>query len=270
MILVSGYGLTTVLHCVGFILLYKAKEGDLSYQRLLTLNLAAAEMLLSLWLMLSSTGHLIYFGPSASVIHFFFNTFLYINIRLIIWHITIDRFLYIWLNLKYSLCITRRRLVICIITSWLISFIISIGFTLLMNFKPLLFITSLLAANLYINLSLDIIITITAITTFVYLFVLVRGIKQRYTEQQSKENLLEVWWKLKIPSLMVLSFIIFNLNSNVMTLLSYHLDNYWLGKTASIVDICGWLSDGIIYIMLQRRVRTLIGNRTNQETSSML
>ena len=258
-LIISGYGLTVVLHTIGLFLLYKAR-GNLPNQRLVTMNLAAAELLYCLWAIIKDT-----VNPKSLPVVVFFDIFLYINIRSVIWHIIVDRFLDIWLNLKYDIYITKKVLTIIFFMQWAIGVTISMTFVLLFEFKIILPSKGTRKLICFIYLSFDIFIIITAISTFTYIFMTVRSIKQKSIKRQNKSGVLDVWLKLKIPSLMVLTFIVFNVNSTIMKLIYalYEKDN--LVDPATFVDICGWLSDSIIYILLQRRIRILLRNRRKQE-----
>ena len=258
----SGYGLVAALHAIGLILLYKAKERHLPNQRLVTINLALTEMLLGLWLLIRNICQVSSFSIS---LVFFFDIFLYTNIRFVIWHITVDRFLCIWLNLKYPVYITKKVLVIIIIVHWLLSIIMGTTFTLLLELNILSPSAYTALLLVYIFSSFDMSIAVTAIAAFLYFFIKIRSIYKRSPKHQRRYKVMNVWLKLKIPSLMVVTYIVFNLSSNMMklALILYRFDNLY--TPAIILDICGWLSDVIIYIILQRGVRFFLKRRMKRE-----
>ena len=110
----------------------------------------------------------------------------------------------------------------------------------------------------HIRVTIDIIIIIAAVTTFFYLFITIKKATQgNYTEENGRNGIFKVWKKLKIPISMVATFIIFNTSATIC--LSY---TYYTGRSlivvVAVLNICGWCSDVLIYVFLQRRVRSLL------------
>ena len=260
-LLLSGFGLIAVLHTVGLILLYKTKDDDLPNQRLVTMDLAATEMIFCLW---SISRYLWYFFAykeyhEQQYLIVFIDTVLYTMIKFAILHIIIDRFLYIYLNLKYPVYITKKVLAISKLMQWLVGIILNMAFTL--------YKVNLVSWG-YTYLFFDIIIIITTVTSFIYISTKVRRINSDVNSRKRRGGLLHVWLKLKIPTLMVLSYIFFNGTSSAMKLFyATHANTLYLVIPATIFDLCGYLSDAFIYILLQRRVRILLIPRQSTGTS---
>ena len=273
--IVSGYTLVTTFHALGFFLLYKTK-GELPNQRIITMNLALVEMLYCL----SQISFIVFDWTNA---HFFIRgiiygqvfleVFIFCTIRLIILHLIIDRFLDVWLNLKYPVYINKKSLLITIAVLWFIG--ISLGLTLALyahlDIKKL--------ANCFriikvLHLALDITIIVTSLATHIYFFTKVKRITQGTSNQRRRRSSssINIWFKLKIPSLMVLTFIFFNTTSTILKYIDYmYLASAKIKMTFNILDLCGWCSDAFIYILMQRRVRRLLfsmfrGVERNQTT----
>ena len=263
---IAGYALALVLHSVGFTLLYKSNR-TLPNQRIVTMNLAAAEMMHCFWQILQQIMILTQFlswvikvgAIEALFIIMFLNQFFYINIGLIFILIIVDRFLYIWLNIKYTVYITKTKLAIAISFQWLVAAFIALTPVLLFRYK-------LITGNAYINkvltieLVLDIFIVSTALLTFTYLFLKVKSFTQQTTSQQGTLTVLNVWTKLKIPGLMVITFIIFNITSTILKYIyfSLHHTPFVVDIVVTVLQIIGWWSDAVIYLLVQRRVRRLV------------
>ena len=102
----NGYILTAVLHTFGLCLLYKVKI-ILPNQRLLLINIAAAEMF-NCWRKVILDGLIVVESTSGLpfLMSVFSATALAFKIRFIVFHISLDRVLDIWLNIKLYLTVT--------------------------------------------------------------------------------------------------------------------------------------------------------------------
>ena len=258
-LLASGFGLTAALHAVGLILLYKANDNDLPNQRWVTMNLATTEMIFCLW---SICRYLWFFFAYKEyfkhhLLIMFIDTHLYTIIKFAILHIIIDRFLYIYMNIKYSVYVTKKVLIITNIMQWLVSIILNM--TLTLNKASLV--------SCYAYLFVDIIIIITTVASFIYILIKIRNINKTVDSRKRKYGLLKIWLKLKIPTLMVLSYIVFNGSSTVMKVYYATYKAFDLVVPATIIDLCGYLSDVLCYIFLQKRIRTLLVPRKKKGNS---
>ena len=250
----AGFSIPTVLHIIGIFLLYKAK-GELKNQRIITLNLAIAEVLICLLnVIILITSHLKTLLTSRYIVilHCLYAS-LFLTIRFAMLHIIIDRFLDIWLNIKYPIYMSSKNLRRIILGQWFLGFISSITTMLLTNYN----IINKNAAGIC-RFYLDIIIMIAAILTFIYLLVTVKNIvHDNATHGREQNRTPNVWFKLKIPMLMVATFLLFNVSGSMWYFLDIRVSEY---ETPSyeVLNICGWISDSLIYIFLQKRVRRLL------------
>ena len=122
---IVGYSLPTALHGVGIVLLYKAK-GKLLNQKMITLNLAVAELLYCLSRAIIYT---LYMAEKLTTLPFSiltcFSYIFFLAIRFAILHIIIDRFLDIWLNLQYERYMNKNTLIKAIIIQWIVGFLVA-------------------------------------------------------------------------------------------------------------------------------------------------
>ena len=263
-LMIFGYLPPVLLHTIGFILLYKA-DSQLQNQKIVTMNLAVAEalhcLIKSIYNVLLRSGILPLCLCPSMFFSMFLNTATLLNIRLVYLHIIFDRFLDIWLNINYPIYINKKRLIMIIISIWGMSVCISGTLILLLYFKSIKHQTILLA----IYFPLDLFIIVIAVSTCLYLFAKVKGAKQQtHVKENINSSRQRICLKMKIPSLMVLTFIIFNTST---TMVKYYLYFAKIRVVAThilivihILKICGYSSDAIIYVMLQRRVRTLLAS----------
>ena len=106
--------------------------------------------------------------------------------------------------------------------------------------------------TLIARLMMDIIIIIAAVLTFIYLLIKVKKaihLPMLEKREQHRSSSI-VCFNLKIPILMVLTFIVFNTSSSIYL---FHVSEPDI--TFALLDICGWCSDPCIYVFLQKRVR---------------
>ena len=262
--IIAGYSLPAFLHGVGIILLYKAK-GILPNQRIITINLAVAEMLYCLLLVIHHVLLLtrIELSMNSKTIMYYqfvvraLNHFFYYTIRFAMFHIIIDRFLYIWLNIKYPLCINKRTLIKCIICQWTLGgFMSGISHLLVrlrINIKHIKYILS------YVKIAMDAIIFITALATVLYLFKTVKRASRGYVIQDRGQiRTSRIWVRLKIPLLMVGTFVMFNISATMCWSYTIYTGRRSLVVVIVILNTCGWCFDVLIYVFLQRKVRLLI------------
>ena len=107
---------------------------------------------------------------------------------------------------------------------------------------------------------------VSAISTYIYFFLKVQKIK-RAEERQSDEGILRrkdlVWDNFKVPVLMVLTYILFNISAQVLSIMaSYGIFdagiNSVLYNIAYLVAIPAFSADAFIYLLLHKDVRKKI------------
>ena len=262
LIYVVGYSIVSILHLVGLLLLYKANS-NLPNQRLLLMNLASAEMLLC-WSMLTlfSIQFRAYNMLIVKCIDAFFNTLFFIEIRFTMLHIIFDRYIEIYTNIRYPLYMTNKKILLVLLTHWSISFLCAtISFTLDVTDvfeRPLQF-------TFFLCLVIDIVIFISSFSTYMYFFKKVRRIRAmevNVTDQQRESLINLLIEKFKVPCLIVLTYLIFNLTSTIMLTSAQYVQSRKQAKVlmafSQVPILVGIISDLIIYVLANGNVRRFI------------
>ena len=262
-IILSGYSVTSICHVLGLFLLFKTKY-SLPNQRLTIINLSMTELL-------TSIKHVVVTALFASGINSsaltFINNFLDISlvtlIRLVVLYIIVDRFLHIYLNIKYTLYISPKKLKCIICIMWVFSWCFGITWTLIIWCKLVSMhnIKFILANVLLFG---DIMIISSAIVTYVHLYLRVRNINES-TNSRGSTGVKTLFNNFGVPCLMVLTYILFNISATVMRVFREYDIPY-------VLDIIGFLSDSLIYVFLQKRMRHMLKkllNMSNDKTASV-
>ena len=254
--MIFGYIPPVILHSLGIAILFKMK-GKLPNQRILIMNLASAELMNCMWKVIGRC-ILTKLRHNLAIFYAFFNIAFHLSIRFIMLLIIIDRFLYIWLNIKYQIYINRKRLRNAIIMQWVLCVPLPLVIVLILTFdyKKSAKTLSKMIVTMYV--ALDISIIMASICTLGYFFSKVKKITKNMKKRRRKQsNVVTAWFKLKIPCLMVTTFIIFN-TSNTLVRYNVHHNEGTLSIVFVVLDICGWCSDACIYIFLQKRATCIL------------
>ena len=259
--LIAGFSLVAVLHCLGLFLLYESKS-DLPNQRLLLINLALVEMLIgfsgALKLTLLITGHL---SAIVRLAERFIITLLYTRIRLTILHIIVDRFLDIYLNIRYHLYMSSAKMKILNGCLWLLGIVFAVINAILMHLKGKSMTVKFGACMLLI---FDVIIVTAAISSYMFFYSKVKR-NQRSESQRNDHNyrakLKRVRKRFVLPFYIVITYILFNFTSMVTSLVSQYTEageKDQLMLASAILEILGFLSDAFVYAFMNKNVWTLV------------
>ena len=258
---IAAYVFLLLLHIAGLILLFKARN-DLPNQRLLTKNLAVAEISFCLSKIVTFSALLYHRSFWTSLLDNFLSCFSVTVIRLSMLHIIIDRFIEIYFNIKYPLLMTSKRFLILIAANWAVSVISATIVTVLVavtNCIELIFRVYLLLLLIF-----DMTILLSAITTYAHFYSRVLQIKRLEVNSmgQSKESRLNLFReKFKQPCYIVMTYICFNLTSTVLMQTYNYAEErkkWLLYISYQALMIFGLASDGIIYIFANRNVCKLL------------
>ena len=182
------------------------------------------------------------------------DTLFLFSMRFAIIHIINDRFLEIYLNIKYPLYMNSKRIKMIACMVWLISLIFATTRLLLC----MLYSDKSVHLKFYDTtvLLLDVLIVLLAIGTYSYFYIMVKKMHQKNTTRKS------TFKRFKVPFLVILTFILFNVTSTiVLTVASYSVlrenveDLLW--HFSIFLDITGFISDVCIYVFLQKEIRKL-------------
>ena len=250
-----GFTLAGILHLIGFLILYKVKD-NLTNQRIITMNLAVTEMVSS-WYQVILFAVLINgdMTPKWLLPDTFLTVIFHSIIRMIVILIIADRFLDIYLNLKYPIYMDKTRLIVITVILWILSAMFASSMVLTIHFGvgPIL-VEKILG---YTFLALDIVITLFAILTYTYLYLCVKKMSEWDNSSGVNRNgsrKKAIYHKFKVPCLMVASYLIFNVSGTILkTSVAFMSvgEQTWLlvFGISNILVICGWISDAFIYVL---------------------
>ena len=266
-IFLGGYILTAILHGSGIWLLYSVKIA-LVNQRLIILNLAMAELLSCIERIVYSCGRL---GKYRNIYWLRFGFFLYLFTALItkfiMFHLTLDRFLEIYLHMKYAVYLTKTRLVKILATLWILS--ASVSITLVVISITITDVITMYSHFFYIYFGIDITITFTALVTYMYFFIKIRSFTkcERQLSGHLKESKRDTSTSKKflVPCLTIASYILFNVTGTTIQMAMQFMNTkrptdviIILSNSAFLLTLLGWIADWIIYILLQRKIRKVL------------
>ena len=259
---IASYSTVAILHFLGFLLLCKSKH-DLPNQRLLTKNLALVELLFCMNMVTFYSVEIsVHSTLTTKCLFVFFTALFFIEIRLTMLHIIFDRFLEIFTNIKYPLYMNHKKIMSLLAMHWFGSAVYAIISSVV---RLLGIFQGQWPVQIFFCLILDIIILISAITTYLYFYTKVQKIQRLETsilDPPEDSAMTFLIGKFKQPCYIVLSYIFFNLTSTVMLTCSLHVHSrrqYEILQHFSHVPIIvGCISDASIYVFANRNVRKLL------------
>ena len=184
-----------------------------------------------------------------------------------------DRFLAIFLNIKYPVIITRGKIVKMSSLIWIISCLYGIMQATFAAFgdpkTALIRLHRSWFIHNYIIVVFDSIFIVSSIVTYIYFYFKFKGNLLKDASQKSNESLKSNRrraFNYKIPFMIVGTFWTFNVTSDILYQVEvYHVRNArccthceLLVNIASFLQISGYISDAILYIAMQRRVTRML------------
>ena len=260
---IGGFSVTGLLHLLGLCLLLRAKDG-LENQRIITINLAVTEMLNSFYQVVVSVKLLTGLDRKWLYADMFLAGTLFTMNRMVMLHLILDRCLDIYLNLKYSFYFTKSRLKWISVSLWIFSGSIALTLALVVysgvDFAKIELIIG------YTFFAMDILITLCGILTYIYLFSKISQItecERRTSVTANNQRVKITQARFTIPCLMVATYICFNFTAAIMIMTADMLiGKMGLVKVLPIFEIAhvlillGLFSDCVVYIFLQRSIRS--------------
>ena len=265
-VIVFAYIICIILHCIGIRLLIKAKVKPNS-QRLITVNLALAEILqslMNLYLIVMGIAKLnASLGKMGYTETFVFLVATYIK-RCTMLYMTIDRFLDVKLNIKYSIYFTNKKVISILIAIWIIVITGAMISCLVAGFsKSVDLVDTIQATEIYRYLALDIIITLIAVLVYTYLYKLARKVAHSIQQQSANANsIYRTKSKFRVPAMIVFSYAlstltIFILMKIFIKFCKNNICSKWTTLLSATCILMNFYSDVFIYVFLQRDVRKL-------------
>ena len=227
-------------------------------QRLILLNMAASEFFVSFMQCVEWTRHgvldhsnnKLQGHPYCYVERFFTYCSLFGN-RLFMLHLIVDRLLDIRLNMKYDVYFHKGTLMRIIAGLWSVAAIIAIILDVVFRCRAD-------KDFIYVYFGLDLTIVLTAIATYSYFYYRVRVMLKFEGGLITRRR-----YKFLVPFVMVLTYIVFNFTStSIFT--SFHwiklsrTTTKLMQRIAVCLLFCGWISDAVIYIILQKDIRAML------------
>ena len=243
-------------------------------QKYLLRGLCWTEIVISIQLMLRGVSHYyqniildaeILSGETAGTLMYFF----------VMTFVTLDRLAAVKLNLKYPICCKAKRAITGLILAFTVSFLLFAGLLLIIFFvyknpnKSRLRKWNMLLL-VYLATPLQGIFLIITSITYIYIFKKLRKNRlalRKIIKQLHKNSMRELQAKktqtnakLFVPSLIILTFILFNIFPNFMYF-GYSNGSPWVRaffQWIPVLFFVGWCVDPIIYIFSNRSVQKRI------------
>ena len=261
---VAGHATAVMIHLLALLLLCRVKFKPIN-QRILIINLAIVELLFNLYQLHLYTFWIKYrwdIDSSYDHVDRFFFLFLATANKLIMIYLICDRLLDIHLHLRYPIYFTEQRVKNINIVIWLFCAKYALIMTVLIKFK--IGGATLLWVCYSFYLAKDLVIVISALITYGYLYMKVRHFRAIDNSQRiagmKGEIRVSNRTKFLLPCLIIATYLVFNITAIIMYLYKTHLLQKGLAKSL-VSEISHWfwifghISDGVLYIFLQKDVK---------------
>ena len=270
-IILISFSLTTAFsYVVGIVVLIKLKRSG--NQTLIIMNLAVIELIQCLnfaseWVV-------------TEIPHMSLKVFFDLAIRMFMLMLLADRFLEILLNIRYPLIIPREKVLKCLCLIWIFGGLYGLGQGLFSTFSGA--IGRSWYIHNYIVIVVDIIFTISSIITYTYFCFKIEAGRLNILRRDGMRGRRSRRFNYKIPFMIIGTFLLFNVTSDILYQVHMYKKKNAFGGIclscplllglASHIQMCGYLSDAIVYIAMQQNVRKfiriLIMPRENRRTTS--
>ena len=252
--------LTCLVHIVGLLVLIRVKTPNAN-QKVIIINLAFTEMLFCLNRVINLAWKNIMGGRNVNRVKAIMTVrlFFFTANKAVMLYLILDRFLDIFLHLKYALYFTKKKIVVILAIAWTICAIYSISLGVVDSLLyPLNYPKLHRKFNIPVSLVLDGLIVVSATITYLYFYFKVKAIHK--TERGSSENQGQSSsFKFKIPFLLVTTYIMFNVVGTIVVLAGDKGRNIYLLRLSGWnLIVLGYLSDGLLYVFMQKDVRKLL------------
>ena len=259
-IFITGYSIVILLHGVGLCMLRRVKT-NLPNQKVLVTNLALAEFILSFYMTVNYSVDICGgWNATWNYVDIFMICFSYTTIRLLVLHIILDRFAEIYLNIRYALYMHIKRTKLIVAAIWTFSLTLAVIMTIIFHYSSAAQIWRIDDTTILI---FDSLILVSVISTYSYLFVKVKKIKVedlKANQQATSRRRVLVWDKFKIPTLTVITYVVFDISGTVVSTIGSfgafdEESNQLLQDISYVLDIPAFITDACIYMFLQKEVR---------------
>ena len=241
-----------LLHSTGCFLLWKTyKRSQITTQKLILLHLSIFEGLINLIFLVMYVMHLSVDPQSESynmILMYFIqpvtSSLNYVIIFIMLF-MTLDRLMAVVLNLRVS----RTKKVLVAI--WIFGLLLSVCFGLLPEYAPLRIYILIWTINFYLLPAFSILFVITALLTYATIFWKYKMSRNSLEADSSNGNGQQhSRMHFYIPVLIISTYLIFNATPYIIA-----IHNSVAGDFTNILFYLGFMSDALIYIFLQPKVR---------------
>ena len=262
---IAGHGFAAFTHLVGLLLLYRVKFQPVN-QRIVIIHLAVTELCTNISQTIVYTLLMTGRCERKSVCDYvdrFIYSFVAGTTKLIMIYITCDRLLEIVMHLRYPIYFTKERVKKIILFLWTFSGIFAFITVLIYMFNiATLKLTGTIRYSILITK--DFVIFITAFMTYSFLYLKVKRFhaldqSQMRTRKCSKTSQNS---KFLLPCLVIATYLMFNTTGDVLIIYNRYFADEGQTYTKSIISevahwlwILGWISDGILYIFMQKSIK---------------
>ena len=274
---IFGHSLTALIHSFGLLLLLRIKFKPANQRTLLT-HLSFSELCYNLhqvtiFMILWRNGRC---DSSCEYVDYFCYLFFAGTNKLIMIYLICDRLLDIQLSIKYPLYFTEERVRRILLVIWFCCGVFSL---VMISFwiSDIARLTLMKIVLLYMSSS-NIVIIITALVTYIILYLKVRHFRHidRSQRRAVGNDNFRVYHRSKflLPCLLIATYLLFNSTADVMILYKHLFINVKEHKTltseiAHWFWVLAWISDGVLYILLQKDIRNTLRSIMRKRQSAI-
>ena len=241
--------LALLVQVLGLILLYRRRQVSRNRNQIyILIGLCQTESALAIFNIL----YMFELLPSRVIIIFeVYISILYYSFMILL---TSDRFLVFYLNMKYPIYCTPKKLLKIIFSVVAVPLILVLILALAIQFE-LINILKLSTVTQYVYISVDTFYIIIVVITYTYIFVQFRRRKKlkrnmSFTRRKNQDH-----FNLKLPTLIIATFILFNVCPNFLGIFIKNSPEYGLSielVISHLIYLLGWIADPLIYMCTQR------------------
>ena len=250
-------------HILALVLLFRVKQNNVQgSQKILLIALCMTELTFVVVNFTEELCYIVKFQKAANALYVFLVASVSTMYVLIMFLITVDRFLVIYLNIKYDILWSPKKTII-VLSVLLIASSLLLTPSYVIGLKKVETI-----GTLYIIPILEAIFIISASVIYFYIFKQIlrnrRNMKQ--LQQQLKVNIKTVYraerhnqFKLLLPTMIIVTFVFFIVGANIVFLIVQFKDlKPSLKKISMVLVPIGFMEDSLIYIFSLQSVRSIV------------
>ena len=246
----------------GLFLLRKVKV-KFNNQPLISKHLAVCELLICIEQVIKGIFELVNCHSTVTLqyIEMFARAWLALMFISIMFCIALDRVLAVYLHMKYYIIFTHCRTSKLLNAIWMINTISTIVFVLIARYGWNYQSADLFA--FYFFFVLDVLFTLVALLTYCYLYSKVKHFSRRANSSSlSDKTRQRRTRKALLPCLLIGTYTFMNVPSSVMFMIAYYglLPLSLSTEICLTLVFCSLISDGLLYIILQKDVRKVLSN----------